>query len=250
MFSSNGFLGKEKMWIIGHTACAYLLIKLVYNLKKQKIGPNSVIFIFIFANLIDSLHFGILRIMTHNLIGTLLYSILWLFIFKKLKLIIKNDYPALLIAVSTHIITDILFSSYYLFFPFKSTSYSIFGWNSPEHLIVGSFIVILFIIVFILSGDFLKLKLFVREKRKNFFSEFYLKKIVKKQHFPFYLFIVFYLFLIAQFLIFLYLFINVLLEGIWYFWMFLIVFGLFSFIMSYLLLGSNSDKKIRTEFIP
>lgn len=229
------------MWIIGHTACAYLLTKLIYKFRKKKMQPDLIVFIFIFANLIDSLHLGILRNMSHCLIGTITYLILWLFILKKYKLIKKEDFPALFIAGSTHIIMDIIFSDYYVFYPFDSTLYSVYGWNSPEHMIVGSLIIIIFIIIFILSGDFLNLRLFIHEERKTFIKDFYFKKIFNKAHFTFSLFIVFYVFLIAQFLIFIILFYNVLLEGIWYVWMFLIVFIFFSVVIHFLLFGFNKS---------
>lgn len=225
------------MWIIGHTAFAYLLIKFKYRVTKKRLDPNLIIFIFIFANLLDSLHFGNLRFFTHNQIGTVFYSLLWLFIFEKCKIIKKKDYVDLLIAVAAHVIGDILFSSYYIIYLFNITAYSIYGWNSTEHLIIGSVIVMLFITIFLFSGDSFKLENQIQEIKKNLFKGFSLKKIFNNSFFPFYLFLIFYLFTLIQFMIFIMLFFDVLLSGIWIFWIFLIVFSFFTFVMTAILFG-------------
>ena len=52
------------MWVIGHTALAYLVIKLIYTYNKEEFSPRLLIFIFIFANILDSTHIGIFRVFT------------------------------------------------------------------------------------------------------------------------------------------------------------------------------------------
>ncbi len=225
------------MWIIGHTALAYLMIKLKYRIVKKRLDPNLIIFIFIFANLIDSLHFGILRFLTHNLVGTIFYTLLWLFIFEKCKIIKKKNYVDLLIAATAQVIGDILFSGYYLLDRFNAIVYYIYGWNSTEHLIIGSVIVMLFIIIFLFSGDSFRLENLIQEIKKNLFKGFFLKKIFKSSFFPFYLFLIFYLFTLVQLIIFIMLFFDVLLSGIWIFWIFLIIFSFFTFVMTAILFG-------------
>jgi len=225
------------MWIIGHTALAYLMIKLKYRIAKKRLDPNLIIFIFIFANLIDSLHFGILRFFLHNQVGTVFYSLLWLFIFEKCKIIKKKDYTDLLIAATAQAIGDILFSGYYLLDRFNPTVYYIYGWNSTEHLIIGSVMVMLFLIIFLFSGDCFKLENHIQGIKKNLLTGFSLKKIFNNSFFPFYLFLLFYLFTLVQFVIFIMLFFDVLLNGILIFWMFLIVFSFFTFVMTAILFG-------------
>ena len=79
------------MWIIGHSALAYLVIKLTFIGLKKKLLPRLLIFIFVFANILDSLHFGPLRWISHNLIGALIYSGIWIIILLKLNIAQRNE---------------------------------------------------------------------------------------------------------------------------------------------------------------
>lgn len=113
------------MWVIGHTAFAYLIVKPIFVVIRKELDPNLILFIFIFANIIDSLHFGFLRYYSHNLIGTVFFSVFWLLFFEKFKIVEKKDFTVLLFVVGTHIITDLVFSDYFLLFPINKKSYSV-----------------------------------------------------------------------------------------------------------------------------
>ncbi|MFX0060620.1 MAG: hypothetical protein ACFFC7_00360 [Candidatus Hermodarchaeota archaeon] len=228
------------MWIIGHTAFAYLSIKLIFVLTKRRLDPNLMIFIFIFANFIDTLHIGFLRNLLHNPLGTAIFSVFWLLFFEKCKVIRKGDFFVLLFAAGTHILTDVLFSEYLLLFPLNNMSYSIYGWNSPEHLIVGSVLVMVYMAVFYLSGDYYKLKDFVYKEKNKFTSDLTFKSIYNPSLFTFYLFIAFYLFTIAQFFLFILLKFPSLTMGVLYVWMFFITFAFFLCVITTLLISRRS----------
>ena len=80
------------MWVLGHSVVAYVLIELIYFFKKEELEAELIIFIFIFANLIDSIHFGFLRLLGHNLIGTFLLALFWFLVFGKIGIIKKKWY--------------------------------------------------------------------------------------------------------------------------------------------------------------
>ncbi len=227
----------RNIWIIGHTAFAYLSIKLIFILTKRRLDPNLMVFIFIFANLIDALHIGFLRNLLHNPIGTVIFSAFWLLFFERCKIIKKRDLPVLFFAAGTHILTDVLFSEYLLLFPLNNVSYSIYGWNSPEHLIVGSVLVIVCMAVLYLSGDYYKLRNYLYEKKSKFISDFTFKSIYNPSLFTLYLFIAFYLFTIAQLFYFILLKLPSLTMGVWYVWMFFITFAFFLFVITTLLIS-------------
>ena len=215
------------MWVIGHTAIAYLLIKPIVNMRKKQMDPTLIIFIIFFANLIDFVHFGSLRNFSHSLIGTLLLTGVSLWTFKRLNLIEKSEFSIFLFVVGTHIIVDILFSTYNLLFPVNNVKYSIYGLNSPQDFAIESISVIIFIIVFVYSDDYLVLKTYITQNMEQFFHEIGLKAIFNVSLYPFYIFGLFYLFSIAQLGFFLVTFLSHLLKGYWLIWIFFLCFGSF-----------------------
>lgn len=225
------------MWVIGHTAFAYLLIKPLFIFTKKKVEPRLIFFIFIFANLIDSVHYGPLRRIFHNPIGTIIFAVFWLIFFEKCKIIHKTEFPLLLFATGTHVLADVIFSSYFLLFPLNTNSYSIYGWNSSENLIVGAIMVMAFLLIFFLSGDYRRLKDFISEEKTQWRRNFTFKELFNPSWFTLYLFIAFYLFTLAQFLVFLRLWSNLVLMSVWYVWLFCMVFLSFSFVLTMIVFG-------------
>jgi hypothetical protein len=190
------------MYIIGHTAIAYLFLKTLFVGTKKRLEPKIIIFIFVFANIIDVLHIGYVRIMIHNLFGTFLFAGVCALFFFKLKIIEKKQIIILMIATTAHIIGDYLFGEFYFLYPFAQTRFSTFGFHSLEHFMTESILVIIFLMVFLFSKDFNKLLKFINTKKKEFRKDFNLKKLFNPNLFTFYLFIAFYCFVIAQFIIF------------------------------------------------
>ncbi|MFW9771529.1 MAG: hypothetical protein ACFFBY_00665 [Promethearchaeota archaeon] len=191
------FHAKDKMWIIGHSALAYLFIKPIYIGLKKELIPRQIILIFIFANMLDSLHFGPLRWISHNLVGALIYSGIWIIILLKLNIIHKNEVIFLYLAVFTHILGDFFISGFDLFLIVH-----IWNFNSIEHLTIEFFITLLFIISFIFSKDYRRLKEYLRLKPEK--VELLNKKKYFQKHryyFIIILFFIYYLFLLTQFLI-------------------------------------------------
>lgn len=228
--------GNNRMWIIGHSAVAYLSSKLIYKVKKQEISEKTLFFIFYFANSLDVFHFGSFRLLTHNFIGAYLLAFIGLFLFCNIQLISYQDAPVLLFAIFSHIITDIFFSGFYIFFPFSLASYTIFGWNSIEHLVFGTFITAIFLIVFISTGDFTRCRELLKEKISVIKKHSIRSSIFMNNFLFIILFISYCSFVFAQLSLFLVLFLDRLLEGIIYIQSFFIVFTLFFLCFSVLLL--------------
>ena len=167
----------NKIWIVGHSAIAYLVIKSIYLGFKKEISPRLLIFIFIFANILDSLHFGSLRWISHNLIGAIVYSGIWIIIFIKLKLVYKKEIIILYIAVFTHILGDVMCASFSFFVPFSYKPYSIWHSNTIEHLSFESILFLLFIIMFISSKDYQNLKIYLKMQKQEIKQLYFEKHI-------------------------------------------------------------------------
>jgi hypothetical protein len=209
------------MYIIGHSTFAYLLLRPFFSLKKEELDFDVLLFIFIFANLPDILHFSFFRLLTHNLIGTYLFACFWLIWFYKFNLIQKKHIPFYIVATSSHVIADFVLSDYYFFYPLNNTHFSVFGFNSYEDLLFESIILILFIITIIFTKDIHQIHLNPIIKSNNY------KELLSKRILIFLLFLLFYLFSLGQFLIF-YLLNNHLISNFtWYAWFFQINFIIF-----------------------
>ncbi len=120
------------MWFIGHLAFAYILLKCI-TLGKTRFTSKFLFLLFLFSNLIDFLHFPVLRFYIHNLPGSFLITIICLWILhKKLKLH-QNEMILLFLASTSHIIADILFGTFFVLFPLNTNAYSVFPWNITEN---------------------------------------------------------------------------------------------------------------------
>ncbi|MBI5000257.1 MAG: hypothetical protein HZB92_01840 [Euryarchaeota archaeon] len=141
------------MYLLGHSAFAYLLCRLGYLAKKRDPDPRIVLLVMVFANVPDATHFGIFREMTHNVIGTVLFALLCMLVLERLKVVGQRDFPVLLFAALTHAWMDIFFSGYQIAFPPYFYSYTMFAWNSGTHIISEGLLGIGFVIVLYFSGD-------------------------------------------------------------------------------------------------
>lgn len=209
------------MYINGHTALAYLLIGVGLLALRKRIRPEILLFVFIFANLPDALHFGFLRDVTHNTLGTFLFVAFWLWFFHRYKLIDGKHVPLLLFASGAHILGDCLFSGYYLTFPLNFAKYQLYAFNSYEHLLVGSILTLAFVPLF-LAFDFKRLRGFIQEEKRKFMELFELRRVYNPDLFPFYLFVAFYLLALAQLVLFIIANVDSLASLTWFVWLFLV----------------------------
>jgi predicted membrane protein len=216
------------MWILGHTAFAYLLVKLLFPSIRKECNGKLLLFIFIFANITDATHFGPLRTLVHNTIGTLLFSYIWIRFFRYHEIIDGKITPILLTATTTHIIGDLLFSYYHPFLPFSDYAGTLYAWNSTENIIVESLIGFIFLVVFVRSGDLRRFQKYSFSETLLFRKVFCFKDFYTPKLFPSYLAIIFALFAIGQLLLDLGLNINDLLVGVWYVWTFTLIFLAFA----------------------
>jgi hypothetical protein len=200
-----------------------------------------MVLIFIFANIIDATHFGIYRILLHNPLGTVSFTLIWLIVFQKLKIIDKGGSLVLLLSTVVHVLLDILFSEYSLLYPFSTTTLSIYGINSFEQLVTGSISGIVFTIVLVLSKDFLAVKQLLNTKKKDLFGDLSIKKMFNPSFFVYYMFVIYYLFIIAQFIFFLYIFDYVLLQSVWYVNLFFITFIILLCVLTALFFDISRD---------
>ena len=220
------------MYILGHTAFAYILIRPFYNYFDLRLEPKMVLLIFVFANLIDAIHFGAFRLAGHSIIGTVLFTAVWLIFFYYLKLIETHQVPILMAASFTHIVTDYWFSDYHFLFPLTEKGFVLFGFNSFEALLAGSIFGIIFILILLGTGDLGQLKKFIITQKMIFNEYCGIKNFYKSKFYFFFLFILIYLFIIGQFIIFLIMSYNYLLQFSWYRWLFMIIYLVWIFLMS------------------
>jgi hypothetical protein len=237
------------MYILGHTALGYLIARPFFKIDNEKYGPELLLFIFVFANIVDSIHIGWIRMVSHNLIGTFAYAGIWLIFFYKSGVMKAKYMPILLLATGSHIIADSYFAGYYFFIPFSFKGFSVFGFGSFEALITESILGILFFIVLIITKDLVILKKFLYTELKRFVKELNFKNMFLPEYYYSYLFIGFFVFVISQVLIYLISRYNFLLEGIWYQWLFFVVFIMFLVIFCYLFINTNYLQKTPKEAI-
>lgn len=219
------------MWILGHTVLAYLIVKTLFSRPDTRFDGRIIFFIFIFANITDSLHIGPLRDVIHNPGGTFLYSMAWIWLFKRVHLIEQKHILILLAATGAHIIGDLLFSYYHPFLPFNDLGTTLYAWNSREDLIVESILAILFFIVMKRTGDLARLDAFIRVEMKKYPTWFDIRRLTKPTMFPSDLIILFFLFVVGQFVLNLIVNFDWLIHGVWFSWTFTILFLVFIMIL-------------------
>lgn len=227
------------MWITGHTAFAYLLIWVFYVVRRKRIQPSLLLFIFIFANLPDALHAGFLRALSHNPIGTFLFAAFWMLFFNRFGLIEKKHFPVLLLVTGTHVLSDFLFSGYKFLYPFANTEFQVFAFNSFEDLLAESVLVIVFALVMFLAGDVRRMRSFLQREKDELHSRFSLKSAFSTDFLPFYLFVAFFTVSVLQFLFYVYLSWHSLLAFVWYKWLFLAVFLLYLIVLTVMGFGTK-----------
>jgi hypothetical protein len=193
------------MWIVGHTAFAFLLIWMLYRIRGRRIHSSLILFIFIFANLPDALHAGIFRAITHNLAGTFLFAAFWLLFFNRLGLVEKRHFPVLLMATGTHVLNDYLFSGYQFLFPWSGTEFRVFAFNSFEDLLVESILVLVLVAVLNFAGDLSRMRSYMHGVKRRLLDRFSLSNAFNSDFFPFYLFVAFFTVSILEFLFYTYL---------------------------------------------
>ncbi len=218
------------MWIVGHTALGYILAKAGFSLGKQPLRPDLVLLIFFFSNLIDALHFGWLRDLTHNPLGTILFTAAAIVVADRLGLLRKGD-GAVLAGVSVlHAAGDLLFGGYLPLYPLSSTVYRAWPWNSVEDLLFESVLGALFYVVFLFSREFRESRAFAAGQRRLLFRELRLGSVLDRRFMHIYMFSLFYLLLVGQLVYYLlWKQLGDLLAGRWYFWLF---FGAFALVLA------------------
>jgi len=226
------------MWITGHTALAYLVVRSGFSLAGKKPGAGLLLMVFIFGNILDALHFGWLRNFTHNPFGTILFPLLWAYIFHWTGHLRKEDFPIVIGASVVHAAGDLVFGGYLPFFPFSWNVYMYDVWNSPANLIFESVVTVLFLAVLLWTGDWRALMEFGQEERRLFFERFAWRRPVQRALLNSYLFIAFYLLIIGQFVYYLlWKKLGELLAPNMLVWLFLATFVLFILAISCLAFG-------------
>lgn len=233
------------MWIVGHTAFAYLIVWAFYTARRKRIQPHLILFIFVFANLPDALHAGSFRALTHNPAGTFLFAAFWLLVFNRFGLIEKRHFPVLLLATGTHVLNDYLFSGYQFLFPWNGTEFQVFAFNSFEDLLVESVLVLAFVIILFTAGDAWRMKRHMQGEKRKLLDRFSLRKVLNPSFFPFYLFVAFYTVSILEFLFYTYLSWHGLLALVWHNLFFFAVFLLY--LTALTLIGFGRTSMVQQE---
>jgi len=165
------------MWLIGHTASAYFLVKFLWYLgvknddnrkasgaqedssttadekPRAHFPPGFLLLLFIFANWPDYFHIGFLRYYSHNIFSVFIGPLIVFPVLLRFRVIKRIEAFLLLSASVLHMVTDLLFSSYYTLYPFRGRENSYYDLFGPEYLIFESIISIAFIAVFVRSGE-------------------------------------------------------------------------------------------------
>lgn len=143
------------MWLLGHTALAYLVamgLLAIPAADSSKYLKNErtvfVLLIFIFANWPDFTHVGVFRVFSHNLLTVLIVTTILIVAVMAYKRISLFEASVLFAASISHLIADCIFSSFYLYYPFNATVQAVFPFNGQEDIIAEIVIAIPFLILF------------------------------------------------------------------------------------------------------
>jgi hypothetical protein len=234
------------MWIIGHTAFTYLLIKGTRSLDKKGIEPRTLLFVFVFANIIDATHIGFGRQLWHNPLGTFLFSAGWILAFRYWGLIGKRDIPLLASAVLSHVLLDFLFGGYYFYYPFTDQMISVFPWDGVQDLMTESVLFVLFVAVLFLSKDWSRMTEYILREKDRFSRRYRLWRIHQPRFFPFYLYIVMTLFAFAQAVVYINKDQHELASLVWFYVLFMLVLISFALVLlSFLFPGDHSSRNAK-----
>jgi len=235
------------MWIVGHTALAYLVVSSGFAIARKKIEPTLLFMVFIFANLPDATHLGWFRDITHNPAGTVLFCLIWALIFQRLGLLKKGDMAILMGAGVVHAAGDLIHGGYLPFYPFSGAVYYYSPWNSPEDLLFETVLAAMMMAVLLRSRDYLGLTDLAARERRKFFEEFRWNRPLRKGLVYGYLFIAFYLLLVGQLLFFIvWKQTRSLMAHDLYSWSFLAVFAVFIIAVSAMAFGKMASRPMGT----
>jgi hypothetical protein len=232
------------MYVLGHSAFGYLLIRSFSKYLKIELEPKIIFLVLIFANIIDVIHFGIFRFAGHNLIGTFIVTSMGLILLSNFKMIERRHFPILFSASLTHVLTDYWFSKYHLLFPFTDKGFVVFGFNTMEDLIAESFFGVFFIFVLFLTGDLNILRRFISKEKHKVKKLWKFKSIFLSEFYYFYIYSLFTLFILGQLFVFLTLNYNHIFDVSWYHLMFLLVYLSFTIFW----ISTFFDIKINNKF--
>jgi hypothetical protein len=221
-------------------------VKLVYRLTNKELDPKIILFAIFFSNLIDLFHFDFYRTISHSLMGTVVIGCSVLFFFRLSQLIKKSETMILLVAVLTHIPADFFFSTYYFFYPFDLTAYSIFSFNSYEDIVIEIILGFIFLITIILSRDLHKIRLYLIELLREAKNYTQLKKRSYQSIIILFIYIGFILFIFGQFYVYYLLNQQLLNAFYWYIIVFSFIWLLFIGVLVSNIYFSGNEKE--TEF--
>ena len=217
------------MWVLGHTASAYLMAKCLCKIGKQEFHPRLILLVMIFGNILDATHIGGLRSILHSIIGAIIFIGIILFFFRKMDFISSFEVMVLSFSAGMHILTDWLFSTFQFLWPFSTDHVYLYGFNSVEHIIVGDIIGIIFLTVILISKDFKSLKTYIKSQLIEVNTQ-----SPKENHRLPQLYIIFLILFIGfselQYLLYVGYFILFMEIKLWYNYLFLLEFTAFSFI--------------------
>jgi hypothetical protein len=219
------------MYVLGHTAFGYLLIRSFSNYSKFELEPKIIFLVLIFANIIDVIHVGIFRFAGHNLIGTSIVTGTGLILLYKFKMIERWHFPILFSASLTHVLTDYWFSKYHLLFPITDKGFVVFGFNTIEDLLAESFFGVFFIVILIFTGDIVILKKFIIKQKIKIKKYWNLRNIFNSRFYYFYVSVLFTLFILGQLFVYFTLNYKQLLIFSWYHYIYLLIYFFFIIIM-------------------
>jgi len=242
------------MYIVGHTAYAYLILRPFMRTKNPNSMTlaNTIFFIFIIANVIDMFNYRIFRYLGHNLFGTFFITGLWLVVLYKLKLIKLRTFPIFFIASGSHVVADYFFSEYYLLAPFNDATFSVYQYNPMIGMIAESILLMIFLIVFIGTKDYWRLKKFINIEKKKVMRGTKSGEIVNSGVFISILFLVFYIFILAQFAVFIVSSRYYIIHSIYIPWTYIGAFLLFTLLFTMIGFGKEKphmDRKVKKSNI-
>ena len=153
------------MWTIGHISLGYLFSRPGFG--KRPLRPVVLLTIFFFGLVPDALHHGIFWAISHTLYFQIPYIIVILWVLNKLEIIYRHELLPLFIAGFTHVLGDLLFGSFWFYFPFNLRRAGLFGWGSYLDLSVEVCLFMFMMIILIVKGDLRNLKVVVKQKAQE-----------------------------------------------------------------------------------
>jgi len=231
------------MWLLGHTALAYLILRFLFFRKGKEPEPYQLFYLLVFANILDAMHFGsFLRALTHSLAGAVLFPLAWIIFFRRSGTFTREDVPLMLTAALLHVVGDLLFAGFTPFLPLSSGSYTLFPWNGFLDQVVEGILGLVFLVVLVRSGDLKKLRQTIPREKERFFATHKAGASYFPVLFSFFLVLLFWAFAVGQFFYSLALNHSRLSDGLAWSWFFMMVFLLLLVVLS-LSLRLNTGRK-------